>query len=181
MSVETWVGAADEMRLGLMSQVRRVWAPRGVKVVQRIEMARQWRYLALVVNMRLGRIVWAWIPSMRKEAIAEAVEAWRAAGVQGVVWDRAGGHRSLLVRQLGLKLVEQPSYSPELNRAERVIEELRRGVEGKLYASLELKVAAVEAELRALAADPERIKRLTGWHWFVDAVESLSDNTALLS
>jgi hypothetical protein len=40
---EQWLGFADEMRLGLMGQVRRVGAPRGVKVVQRLQFVRQWR------------------------------------------------------------------------------------------------------------------------------------------
>lgn len=115
---------------------------------------------------------------MRKEAIAEAIAAWRDGGVQAVVWDRAGEHRGLVVRQPSLKLVEQPPYPPELNPVARVIEELRRAVEGKLYTSLDLEVAALEAELQTLAADLEHVKRLTGWHWFVDAVESLSENTA---
>ena len=39
------------------------------------------------------------------DTVHEAVEAWRDAGVQAVVWDRAGGHRSLVVRKLGVKLV----------------------------------------------------------------------------
>ena len=37
----------DEMRLGLIGQVRRLWAPRGVKVVQAVEYKREWLYLNL--------------------------------------------------------------------------------------------------------------------------------------
>ncbi len=44
---------ADEMRVGLIGQVRRVWAPRGVKVVQPLEYTYQWQYLALTVNSTL--------------------------------------------------------------------------------------------------------------------------------
>jgi transposase len=35
----------------------------------------------------------------------------------------------------GRPLVELPPYSPELNPAERVFEELHRMVEGKIYAT----------------------------------------------
>lgn len=34
----------DEMRVGLRATVRRVWAPRGVKVVQEVAFQRQWLY-----------------------------------------------------------------------------------------------------------------------------------------
>ncbi len=34
-------------------------------------------------------------------------------------------------------------------------------------------MAAVERELRALAADPERVKALAGWHWIEEAWAAL--------
>lgn len=164
---------ADEMRLGLCGQVRKVWAPRGVKVRQRLQFQRAWRYLALAVDGVHGTLAWRWIASMKGEAIAEAVEYWQAQGIQAVVWDRAGGHRAPEVQKWTLRRIEQPAAAPELNPAERVFEELRRAVEGELYATLEQKVAVVERELKALAAEPERVKSLAGWTWIHDAYTQL--------
>ena len=48
----------------------------------------------------------------------------------------------------GLRRVYQPPYSPELNPAERVFEEVRRWVEGRRYERIEAKKAAVEEVLR---------------------------------
>jgi len=70
-------------------------------------------------------------------------------------------------------LIRLPTAAPELNPAERVIEELRRAVEGRLYGALERKVAAVERALRALAADPTRVRSLTGWAWLRTALATL--------
>lgn len=179
MTAASWLGFGDEMRLGLMGQVRRVWAPRGVKVVQRLQFARQWRYLALVVNPARGALVWTWIANMKGETVAEGVKAWQNAGVEAVVWDRASSHRSAVVKGTGMRLVEQPPYAPEVQPAERVFEELRRAVEGIIYETLEAKVAAVEQELHALAADPDRLRRLTGWAWIQAAYRGLAENTAL--
>jgi hypothetical protein len=78
------------------------------------------------------------------------------------------------VQTCSLKRIEQPAAAPELNPAERVFEELRRAVEGEPYATLEQKVAVVERELKALAAEPERVKRLAGWEWIRDAYTQLS-------
>jgi hypothetical protein len=135
------------MRLGLMGQVRRVWAPRGVTVVQRLHFVRHWRSLALVVTPERGALVWTWIADMKGETVAEGVKAWQTAGVEAGVWDRARGHRSAVVKDVGLRLVEQPPYAPEVQPAERVFEELRRAVDGIIYETLEAKVAAVEREL----------------------------------
>lgn len=170
MSAGAAIAWADEMRLGLRGVIRRVWAPRGVKIIQPLALTYTWKYLALAVNGLTGTIRWAWTTSMKKEAIAAVVADWQQAGVAALVWDGAASHRARLVRELGLPLVTQPPAAPELNPAERVFEELRRAVEGRTYASLADKMAVVERELTALATDPARLRRLTGWAWIQDAL-----------
>ena len=65
--------------------------------------------------------------------------------MRALVWDGAGSRRSELVRSVvGVKTIVQPAYSPELNSAERVFAEVRRWVEGRVYGSLEEKMAAVD-------------------------------------
>ena len=158
------------MRVGLMGMVRRVWAPRGVKVIQPLALTYTWRYLALAVNGLTGTLHWAWTTSMKQDAIATVVAEWRDAGIDALVWDGAASHRGRRVREVGVALITQPPAAPELNPAERVFEELRRAVEGRTYAALADKIAAVERELEAFAAAPDRIRRLTGWPWIREAL-----------
>ena len=82
--------------------------------------------------------------------------------LQAVVWDKAPSHRAKSLADLGTARVFLPSYSPELNPAERVFEEVRGRVEGKLYESLHDKRREAESYLKELAADPERVKGLCG-------------------
>lgn len=168
------------MRVGLLGQVRRRWTPRGVKLRQRVQFGRVWRYLALAVDGRQGRLAWTWTENMKGASIAQAVHTWKETAVEAVVGDRAGGHRTHLVRQVGLPLIEQPAGSPELNPAERIFEELRRAIEGRFYQTIEDKIAAVEEELAALAADPARVRRLAGWPWITQACQTLPLHTAPL-
>ena len=49
---EAW--HSDEMRLGLRGQTRKVLAPKGVKVVQRLQLVYEWSYLVLAVSRRLA-------------------------------------------------------------------------------------------------------------------------------
>jgi transposase len=168
---------ADEMRVGLRGLVRRVWAPRGVKVRQAQVLTYVWRYLALAVNGLTGTLRWTWTTSMRKEAIAAVVADWQTAGLDAVVWDGAASHRATMVRQIGVRLITQPPAAPELNPAERVFEELRRAVEGRTYPTVEAKMAVVDQELQALAADPDRVRRLTGWAWITDALSPFMVNS----
>jgi hypothetical protein len=161
------------MRIGLLGQVRRRWTPRGVKLRQRVAFGRVWCYLSLAVDVVRGVLSWSWIENMKGHSIALAVQAFRRAGVEALVWDRAGGHRTVAVREVGVILVEQPAASPELNPAERIFEELRRKIEGRNYDDIGLKRAAVEVELQALAADPAKIRSLVGWRWICDACQAL--------
>ena len=166
------VAWADELRLGLHGQVRRRWTPRGVKLRLRVEVRYVWRYLALAVDPT-GRLRWRWLERFRKEPVAEVVRAWQADGVRALVWDGAPSHAAKLVRDIGLPLVRLPAYAPELNPAERVFEELRRAVEGEIYGDIDAKVAAVEAVLAPLAADPARVRQLVGWDWITQALAQL--------
>lgn len=171
------IGWADEMRLGLISQVRRVWAPIGVKIVQKIQMTYTYVYLHLAVDGVKGVIDWIWADNMKQESVIKALTAWQEAGFDAFVWDGASSHRGNDVQALGVTLIRQPSYSPELNPAERIFEMIRAEVEGEVYATIAAKQEAVEQVLKELAAAPERIKKLAGWDWIQEAVASL-DNPA---
>ncbi len=166
------------MRLGLIGEVRRVWAPRGMKVVQEVEYSYKWAYLNLAVNPLTGELYWSWTKNMKSVSIAPVLQSFK--GVKAIVWDRAKGHGGAAYEGVTVKRIEQPPYSPELNPAERVFEFFRARIEGKVYGSLAAKKAAVEAELEQLAADPEKVKRLTGWQWIHHALAGLDESNVAL-
>jgi hypothetical protein len=68
-----------------------------------------------------------------------------------------------------------------LNPAERVFEELRKEIEGQVYGDLAKKQAAVEQVLAQLAADPDRLKSLTGWDWIQNTIKSYPTEKALVN
>lgn len=179
MTSETAFGFADEMRVGLRGMVRRVWGLRGVKVVQRVQMVYRWMYLFLVVDVRRGKLMWSWIDSMRSESIAAAVNGLKHhSDIAALVWDGARGHRAELVEGMGLPTIVQPPYSPELNPAERVFQEVRRWVEGRVYGCVEEKMEAVDSYLRELESDPVRVRSLTNWDWIRYSMQSLPTHYA---
>jgi len=167
------------MRVGLIGQVRRVWAPRGVKIEQAVEYKYEWAYLNLVINGVNGILLWDWTTNMKSEFIAPVVQRFGRQGVEVIVWDRAPGHRGEAYQDVQVIRIEQPPYSPELNPAERIFEYLRDKIEGWVYGSIAAKKNAVEAELRQLAADPAKIQRLAGWDWIRRSVNDLPSNMAL--
>lgn len=161
---------ADELRLGLRGQVRRVLAPKGVKVVQRLQIEYRWTYLLLGVDPRSGALRWQWLARFRQDHLKPVLTAW---GLDAVIWDGAGAHRGKTLRELSTQRLFLPPASPQLNPAERVFEEIRRRVEGRGYPDVAAKQAVVDAYLDEVAADPARVQRLCGWEWLLAAFAAL--------
>jgi DDE superfamily endonuclease len=171
------IGFTDEMRLGLRGTTRRVWGRRGVKVRQRLQLTYEWRYLVAAVDGQAGRVWWNWVPSMKAEALWPTIAGIQEMDVlDALVWDNAPSHRDDEITDLDLAFVGLPPYSPELNPAERLFEEIRRRFEGRVYATLDAKVADVQAFLEELDADPPRVRRLCGWDWINTALASLPES-----
>lgn len=141
---------------------------------QRRQIVYSWAHLAISVDAIRGKVRWRWLANMRKETMAQTVAEWKDKGIAALVWDGASSHRALVVREIGVPLIGLPPSAPELNPAERVIEVVRGRVEGRVYDGLDAKRAEAEKVLRELAADPERVRRLTGWSWIREADEALS-------
>ncbi len=57
--------------------------------------------------------------------------------------------------------MSQPPYLPEVNPVERLFEEVRRYVEGRVYGRIEAKKRAVEEVLRRLESE-RRLSTLVG-------------------
>ena len=170
------IGFGDELRLGLRGTTRRVWGRRGIKVRQRLQLTYEWRYLFAAVDGQTGRVWWNWVPSMKAEALWPTIAGMQEMDIlDGLVWDNAPSHRDHEIADLDLAFIGLPPYSPELNPAERLFEEIRRRAEGKVYATLDAKAAEVQAFLEELDADPVRVRRLCGWDWINTAIATLPE------
>ena len=137
---------------------------KGMQIVYR------WSYLVLAVDVLRGELHWGWSQRMNQQQLIPIFEQWP---MDGVVWDGAPSHRGKLMGQLGFKRIFLPAYSPELNPAERVFEEVRQHIEGEVYPSIEAKRSAIDHLLRQLRADKTRLRRLVGWDWLQQALAQL--------
>ncbi len=170
MTTNSRLWHCDEMRFGLWGQVRRRWGLKGKKIIQRMQIVFHWSYLVLAVDVLGGELHWGWSQGMRQRHLVPILEQWP---MDGVVWDGASSHRGKLMGQVGFARIFLPAYSPELNPAERVFEEVRRQVEGRVYPSLRAKRDAIDHLLRQLRGDKARLKRLISWDWVQQAVIQL--------
>ena len=170
MTANSRLWHCDEMRFGLWGQVRRRWGRKGKKIIQPMQILFRWSYLVLGVDVLRGELHWGWSQGMNQQQLIPIFRGWP---MDGVVWDGAPSHRGKLMGQVGFARIFLPAYSPELNPAERVFEEVRRPIEGEIYPSLEAKRLAIDHLLRQLRADKARLRQLIGWDWLRQALALL--------
>ena len=166
------------MRLGLWNAVRKVWAQRGAEVSREVQISRVYAYMAVALDPMTGQLWWAWQANMKSEEMARIWSAWaEEPGIDGWVWDGAGGHKGADMQAIATPQVVQPSYAPELNPVERFFQELRRALGDRVYPTLEAKKAVLEPILRDWQANPARVRQLCGWEWIRDTLTALPADT----
>lgn len=165
----------DEARLGLKPIVRRVWAPRGQRPIARQRQAYRWLWLYGFVEPSTGNVEWRILPSLNKAtfeiALRELAEAQKVGPNRRLVLvlDRAGAHQHVAVPE-GIHLVYQPAHSPELQPAERLWPLAREALANRLFETLDAIEDAIIQRCRQLDQQTERIRRLVGFQWWIDAM-----------
>jgi hypothetical protein len=91
-----------------------------------------------------------------------------------MVLDGAPSHTSGEIRlPENVSLLRLPSYSPELNPVERWFQEFRRALSNRIFETVELLQGALSDTLELYWKDPAHLRRLVGFSWWVEAIESL--------
>jgi hypothetical protein len=172
-TAEISVWAEDEHRLGLLPVVRRVWAPRGQRPIAAIARHYEWLYVYGFVRPATGQSWWCLLPTVTTAAFALALATFaRDEGIDAdhrvvLVLDQAGWHRSpRLAVPEGIHVVFLPSYSPELQPVERLWSLVDEPIANRAFAALDPLETVLVERCRTLAADPQRLKAHTHFHWW---------------
>jgi hypothetical protein len=72
-----------------------------------------------------------------------------------------------------VRLLELPAYSLELDPVERRFQEFRRELSNRTFETVELLQEALSQTLRRYWDDPARLRQLTGFSWWVEAIDAL--------
>jgi transposase len=89
-----------------------------------------------------------------------------------VVLDGAPSHRSeQIVHPENISFLPLPPRSPELDPVERWFQEFRRELSNRTFESVALIQEALTKTLGPYWETPSLLKRLTGYSWWIEAVE----------
>ncbi len=153
--------AQDEGRFGRISTPRRGFAPPGVRPQVPAQQVRESTYVYTAVAPSLGLMTRLLLPRADTELMnrfLEHVSATFADYFLIIQVDQAAWHRSkALVIPENIRLIYQPPYSPQLNPAEHIWEELReKYLPNRLFSSLDQLIEELCTGLNALSADQKR-------------------------
>jgi transposase len=135
----------------------------------------KWTYLYAAVEPTSGESFCMYLPGMDDvclEVFLDELSKRYPDHHLLIVLDGAPSHRSEQIeRPENMSFLRLPRYSPELDPAERWFQEFRRKLSNKRFESVTLIQEALTKTLRPYWESPSLLKRLTGYSWWVKAVE----------
>ena len=131
---------------------------------------REYSYAYAAVSPHDGALVSLVLPAVNAELMSLFLAAVAPRYVRPlvlVVLDGAGWHRAKdLIIPANMRLAALPAYSPELNPAEHLWQEIReKWLGNQLFFHQQAVERQVEKSLAALEGDPQRVASLAGFHW----------------
>jgi hypothetical protein len=135
----------------------------------------KWTYLYAAVEPMTGESFCMYLPGMDDGCLEIFLEELSKSYPEHhllVVLDGAPSHRSeRIVHPENISLLMLPPYSPELDPAERWFREFRRKFSNRMFETVAVLQEALTQTLMPYWEDPALLKRLTGYPWWVEAVE----------
>jgi len=162
----------DEARFGRLSDPRRCWAPAPLRPVVPVALVREYTYAYAAVTPKDGALDWmltSKMDTLGMNAFLKHIAEQHPQDYIVMVVDGAPSHRSKdLQVPANMSLVRLPAYSPELNPAERLWDDIReKEFANRVFDSLGAAMAQAARGLKRLEDSPASLCSLTGWEWIL--------------
>jgi transposase len=168
--------AFDEGRFGLKTWFRRRWCPKGFRPPWIVQEQYEWLWLYAAVEPDTGTGIFLLLPAVDGQCLELFLSHLRqelATGSIGVVLDNSGSHHSLqFTWPSKMHPLYLPPYSPELNPAEQIFRHLRKKLSNTIFTTLEALQQALSDELHLFWDHPTVLLHLTGYPWWVNALQT---------
>ena len=166
--VKVWV--MDEARLGLHTELRRVWTLRGRRPIVTRQIKYRWDSLYGALSLGAGEAHFAHLPGVSLDGDAGDLRDLAASdpvAIHVLLRDQAGfplrdGDPRLPAR---VRLVDLPPYSPELNPCQQLWDILKDDLANRVHTSISKLRAAMKPTLRRSWGDPGAVLSLSGRPW----------------
>ncbi len=166
----------DEARFGRINSPQSCWAPPGVRPSVPCHMVREYTYAYAAVSPSDGVLVYLvlslWSMPHAMSLFISEVSLRHPNEFIIMVMDKAGWHKAkdLKVPQ-NMRIIFLPPFSPELNPAEHLWEEIReKWFPNQVFNSLSGVVNVLVDALDSLEQSPEKVASIAGFDWVIDLI-----------
>lgn len=165
----------DEARFGRIGDVRKSWAPKGIRPVCQSQFIREYFYVYSAVSPDEGEMFSLILPEASTEAMnVYCLELSRTYPDRQILMfmDKAGWHVSKKLHLPdNLKIEFLPPYSPELNPQENIWKYFRTNCFANVYFdSLERVEDTLMKEIPLLSNDKNKVKSIAGYNWIINSL-----------
>jgi len=160
----------DEARFGRMNDLKKCWAPSGIRPIVAYQLVRQFDYVFSAVCPKTGETFTLILPDSDSEMmnlfLSELAEHFANFRIIIVV-DQASWHKSKILKKSDdIRFLYLPPASPELNPAEHLWDYVRENfIANHSYDSMEELETALEGAFKYVYAHPDEIRSLVSFSW----------------
>ena len=160
----------DEGRFGLLGDVRSCWAPKGIRPIVTKRQLRQYTYGFAAVSPHDGMmdsLVLPWVDAEMMSLFLRVVADRHLDESIVMVMDQAGWHiAEALEIPENMQILFLPPYSPELNPAEHLWDDLReKSFANRAFSGMKAVEDTLVQGLQRLEQNPVSTQSLTGFAW----------------
>ena len=163
----------DEARFGRITDLKRCWAPTPSRPEVGHQMIREYTYAYGAVSPKDGISDFLILPIMTAAAmnvfLSEVAKHHRQEYIL-MIYDGAPSHSQSALTIPGNMMIETlPPYSPRLNPAENIWDEIReKFFDNFVFGSMEAVEDKLVEALLYLENNPKLVKSITGFRWIVN-------------
>ncbi len=166
----------DEMRYGLISNYRRSWSIKGERTELKNQMEYSNRYLYSAFNPISGKsfhlIGFSDANGLHTKVFLEKMKKEFPNKHLFIIWDNAPFHKLKALHIMkDITIVPLPSYSPQLNPAERFFGELRKTTANRIFENIDEQEKEIEINLIDYLDNPDKVKQLCGYKWIKKQID----------
>lgn len=159
----------DESLWGLITDIGKVWAKKGIRPVVEMCFKREWKSVIGFVEPLTGRFVSLIAGGLNKDWFEIALNYLRqcyGSSPIKLILDNAGWHTSKNLKvPEGINIEFQPPRSPETNPEEQLWGVLRKDTRSKTFIEMTALEQTLCKSLNALEDNPDKVRSITFQKW----------------
>lgn len=158
------------MRYGTRTIVGKKWTAKGHRPTSPMKYGYKYSYLFQAIQPSTGNTFELYLPNMSghcfKVFMTEFAKEYPG---QTMIMDNAGCHHVKWEDEEfpfpDVTIEHLSPYSPDFNPQERMFQEIKKPLKGKIYDNTEQIEKDINRRLKEFWDNPQKVQSITNWHW----------------